>query len=192
MVLSEAPEEVTLVSTYREITSKNRRQRKKVSLLKWIHLFKRGRGYSNSLKMPRLYRWNFLKLNSWEALLSNLERGHRFIGVWSRPVTAKTFPQRCKAGAKLLFCSFKGLWRHGCLAHFVNRELKQRQRRRQRERHNSNRFRLAKQQLCTCITLFCIFLCRHCMTATWKCTISRTLEDVNTKRRLCFSFLELC
>ena len=37
----------------------------------------------------------------------------------------------------------------------------------------SNRFRLAKQQLCTCITLFCTFLCRHCTTATWNCLISR-------------------
>ena len=44
-----------------------------------------------------------------------------------------------------------------------NRELKQRRRRRQRERQKSNRFRLAKKQLCTCITLFCSFLCRHCM-----------------------------
>ena len=35
-----------------------------------------------------------------------------------------------------------------------NRELKQRRRRRQRERQKSNRFRLVKQQLCTCITLF--------------------------------------
>ena len=26
----------------------------------------------------------------------------------------------------------------------------------------SNRFRLAKQQFCTCITLFCTFLCRRC------------------------------
>ena len=33
----------------------------------------------------------------------------------------------------------------------------------------SNRLRLAKQQLCTWITLFCTFLCRHCTTATWKC-----------------------
>ena len=30
----------------------------------------------------------------------------------------------------------------------------------------SNRFRLAKQQLCTCITLFSTFLCRHCTTTT--------------------------
>ena len=37
------------------------------------------------------------------------------------------------------------------------RELKQRRRRRQQERHKSNWFRLAKQQLCTCNTRFCIF-----------------------------------
>ena len=40
------------------------------------------------------------------------------------------------------------------------RELKQL--RRQREQQKSSRFRSAKQQLCTCITLFCTFLCRHC------------------------------
>ena len=41
------------------------------------------------------------------------------------------------------------------------RELKQRRRQRQRERQNSYRLRLAKQQLCTCITLFCTLLF-HC------------------------------
>ena len=35
-----------------------------------------------------------------------------------------------------------------------NRELKQRRRRRQRELEKSNRFTSAKQQLCTCVTLF--------------------------------------
>ena len=39
----------------------------------------------------------------------------------------------------------------------------------------SNRFRFAKQQLCTCIT----------------CLFSRFVEDVNTRQRLCFSFPEL-
>ena len=34
---------------------------------------------------------------------------------------------------------------------------------------NCNRFRLAKQQLCACITLFGTFLCRHCTTTMWKC-----------------------
>ena len=47
----------------------------------------------------------------------------------------------------------------------------------------SNRLRL--QQLCTCITLFCSFLCRRCTTTTWKCLISRCVRDVN--KRLSFS-----
>ena len=55
----------------------------------------------------------------------------------------------------------------------------------------SNRFRLAKQQLCTCITLFCTFLCRHCTTTTWKCLIERFVEDVYTRQRLSSSFSEL-
>ena len=54
-----------------------------------------------------------------------------------------------------------------------------------------NRFGLAKQQLCTCITLFCTFLSRRCTTTTWKCLISRFVEDGNTGQQLSFSFLEL-
>ena len=73
-----------------------------------------------------------------------------------------------------------------------NRELKQQRRRRQRERQQSNRFKLAKQQLCTCITLFCTFLCRRCTTTTWKCLISLFVEDVKTKQRFFSSFPELC
>ena len=46
--------------------------------------------------------------------------------------------------------------------------IKQRRRRRQRERQKSNRFRLAKQQLCMCNTLFGTFLCRH-----WKTVVRR-------------------
>ena len=38
-----------------------------------------------------------------------------------------------------------------------NMELQQQRRRRQRERFKRNRYILAKQQLCTCITLFCSF-----------------------------------
>ena len=33
-------------------------------------------------------------------------------------------------------------------------------------RKKKNRFRFAKQQLCTCITLFCTILCYYCTTAT--------------------------
>ena len=70
-------------------------------------------------------------------------------------------------------------------------EPKQRRRWRQRERQKSKRFRQGKQQLCTCITLFCTFLSRRCTTTTWKCLISRFVEDGNTGQQLSFSFLEL-
>ena len=43
---------------------------------------------------------------------------------------------------------------------------RRRRRRRQLERQKSNRFIVAKHQLCTCITLFCTFLCSHCTTST--------------------------
>ena len=61
----------------------------------------------------------------------------------------------------------------------------------QRERQKSNRLRQAKQQLCTCITLFCTFLCRRCTTTTWNCLISRFVEDGNKRQQLSFSFPEL-
>ena len=48
-----------------------------------------------------------------------------------------------------------------------------------------------KQQLCTCITLFCIFLCRHCLTSTWKCLISRFVKDVNKQWQNFLSLYEL-
>ena len=73
----------------------------------------------------------------------------------------------------------------------VNRELKQRQRWRQRERQKHNRCRLAKQQLCTCTTSFCSFLCRRWTATTWNCLISRFVDDVNTRQRPFFSFFEL-
>ena len=75
---------------------------------------------------------------------------------------------------------------------FAKRELiKQRRQRRQRERQKSNRLRLAKQQLCTCITHFSTFFCRHCTTTTWKCLMSLFVEDVNTRKRFPFSFPKL-
>ena len=52
------------------------------------------------------------------------------------------------------------------------------------------KFRLAKQQLCTCITLFWTFLCRHCTTTTWTRLLSSFVEDVNTRQRLSFFFPE--
>ena len=44
---------------------------------------------------------------------------------------------------------------------------------------------MGKQQLCTCITLFCTFHCHHCTTTTEKYVISRFMEDEN-KRLLNF------
>ena len=77
---------------------------------------------------------------------------------------------------------------HGAI--LLNRELKQARQRRQWKRQNSNRFRLAKQQLCTHITLFRTFLCRRCMTTTWKCLFSVLLRTCNT-RQCNFLFLYL-
>ena len=64
-----------------------------------------------------------------------------------------------------------------------------RRRRCQRERQKSNRFRLAKPQLCTCITLFCTFLIRRFTTTTLKCQISRFVEDGNSRQQLLILFL---
>ena len=42
----------------------------------------------------------------------------------------------------------------------------------------------SKQQPYTCSTLFCaLFLCRHCMTTTWKCLISSAIEDVIKRKQ---------
>ena len=51
-------------------------------------------------------------------------------------------------------------------------------------RKKSNRFRLAKQHLCACITLSCTFLCCRCTTKL----ISRFVEDRTTRQGLSFSF----
>ena len=42
---------------------------------------------------------------------------------------------------------------------------------------------ISKQQFCTCVTLFCTFLCRHCTITTWKCLISRCTEEVHKRRQ---------
>ena len=97
------------------------------------------------------------------------------------------------ARAELLICRSKPLTLF-CRSHWRRRrsgELKQRPRQRQRERQKRKRFRLAKQQLCTCIMLCCTFVCRHCTTTTWNCLISRSVDSVNTRQRRYFSFPEL-
>ena len=52
----------------------------------------------------------------------------------------------------------------------------------------------AKQQLCTCSTLFCTFLNCHCMIMTWKSLISRVssfMEDINKRGRFFLSLSKL-
>ena len=55
-------------------------------------------------------------------------------------------------------------------------------------REKSNRFRWAKWRLCTCITIFCTFLCRRCTTTTWKRLNSRFVEDAEHKKTTFFFF----
>ena len=52
---------------------------------------------------------------------------------------------------------------------------------------------LAKQQPCTCITLFCTFLSRRCTTATWNFQISRAcfMEQVAPHKKFSFSFSKI-
>ena len=56
-----------------------------------------------------------------------------------------------------------------------------------------HRFRLAKEQLCLCITLFCTFLSRCYTTAPWNFPISlaRFIEWVSTTQKFSFSFSKL-
>ena len=50
-----------------------------------------------------------------------------------------------------------------------------------------------KKQICTCIMLFCSFLCRGCTTATWNFLISsaRFMESVNQLKNFRFPFSKL-
>ena len=52
---------------------------------------------------------------------------------------------------------------------------------------NDNVKKVAKQQLCTCITLYCTFLFRHCRTTTWKCLISGLMKNANKRRQIFLS-----
>ena len=68
----------------------------------------------------------------------------------------------------------------------IIRELKKRRRQRVRQKAiglgwQNNNFARASR-------FFCSFLCRHCMSTTWLCLISRFLGDVNTSQKLPFSF----
>ena len=91
---------------------------------------------------------------------------------------------------RLIVSHFKGVKTHLMSNSLDMRELKQRQRGRQRKRQKKEWARLAKQQLCTCITLFYTFLCRRCTYTTWNFLISRSVEDVNSRQRISISSSE--
>ena len=65
------------------------------------------------------------------------------------------------------------------------RELKQRRWQWQQEKKKSNSFKLAKQQLCMCITLSCKFVYHHCTITTWK---GQNGKDGNSRQQLSFLF----
>ena len=69
-----------------------------------------------------------------------------------------------------------------------NRKFKMQRRRESKKKQWLDK---AKQQLCTCIALFCTFLCRHCTTATWEYLISRFVKDVNKQWQNFLSLYEL-
>ena len=102
------------------------------------------------------------------------------LGRWARKVYFSRTNGRDFSRALSQVSHTKEFDHKECLVpHELITELKQRLQRRQRERQKCTRFRLAKQQLCTCIKLFCTLLNRLCTTTTWKCLISRFLEDGN-------------
>ena len=117
---------------------------------------------------------------------TNYVKGEPFsngIYIKGSPFLSKIVYKRvrsCTLGRSLPVYSFRALKQR--------RRRRRRRRRRQRERQRSNRIRLAKQQICTCITLFCTFLCRCFTTTTLKCLISRFVKDVYTRQRLAFFF----
>ena len=73
----------------------------------------------------------------------------------------------------------------------VKRKLKQRWQRRQRKRQKSKRFRLAKQQLCTCIKHFLYISLPSWDEYNVKVPkFTSFVEDGNTRQQLSFSFPE--
>ena len=67
--------------------------------------------------------------------------------------------------------------------------VKQRRRKRQQERQKGNRFWLAKQQLCTCITPFLYISLPSLRDYNVNFLISGFMEDENIRQRFSFFFL---
>ena len=129
-------------------------------------------GYTNNLPENRASKTNVDVIDKKVNSETKLSTGEVRVPRWRliiRPEGAKiigsneAFSFSIKNSLqKIMKLLFKlGVWKeqHGSnILDHNNGELKQQRRRRQRERQKSNRFTLAKQQLCTCITLFVHFL----------------------------------
>ena len=83
-------------------------------------------------------------------------------------------------------------------AHFVQvlgfertSDFKIQRRGRQRERHKDNRFNKQNNNFARTSHFFCTFLSRFCTNTTWKCLISRFMENANKQRRNLNSGFEL-
>ena len=64
-----------------------------------------------------------------------------------------------------------------------NRDCKIQRRARQRERQTNNSFYKQKNNFARAPRFFVHFFARFCTTTTWKCLISRFMEDINEQRR---------
>ena len=74
---------------------------------------------------------------------------------------------------------------------FNKRELKQRRRRRNENGKKTKGLNWQNNNFARASRLFCTFLCRRCTTITWKCLISRFVQDGNTKQPCSFRFPKL-
>ena len=73
----------------------------------------------------------------------------------------------------------------------INRDFKIQRRGRQREGKKKNRFDKQNNNFARASHFFCTILSRFYTTTTWKCLISRFMEDVNKERRNFISLSEL-
>ena len=92
-------------------------------------------------------------------------RRRRKKSVWSIVISSSSFPvSPFPFVAPAIKISGEALEKR--IKRIDNRELQQRRTETLARTAKKQPVRLAQKQLCTCITPFCIFLCRHCTTTT--------------------------
>ena len=131
-------------------------------------------------------------LSSWEVILLALPRNNIYcvFPVKNLTLTCKISTTRCvvlcfqfhhwdsremcletvqTSGALCLLWLYMQCWHCWDNLRLVNNFLVNIRELKQWKQLKSNGFRLAKQQLCTCMRRFCTFLSGRCTTMTWKC-----------------------